>query len=408
MAITTYNEPSGYPSVQDSLWHAAISDASGLTNFKYVFDVYDTNGNQLIRSKVYPDVNDGWGYFDAGSVVRNEVDFSWFEVIDSGILIKNLQSGQNEISYTVKVGEEYNIAASGITNLAQATGTITAYNFFPGLFDRRQIDVSLFDTKYYTNRPKGFLPPYSSLSLDSRCRYGYTSWGEDFLVGLNDSGSVSVVVKKYSQYNVLLSTNSKSINMGAAQIKQLNIGMKAINSEFSSSIFSIADTDGYYVVIIGDQAFMLNIKCHGESTPINLYFMNAFGVFDTARFNCTNKLSMMDTRKKYSRKEVIFSGGEVKYFTNNGGKNVFNETAINYAQDLAWTYKLMMDFPTDDEWEWLAELVFSPQIYMAINDQYYPVTIKNTNYDYNKQLWAKLKTFELEIEVNQKRQGFRR
>jgi hypothetical protein len=67
-----------------------------------------------------------------------------------------------------------------------------------------------------------------------------------------------------------------------------------------------------------------------------------------------------------------------------------------------------MDFPTDDEFQWLWELIVSPQIYALIDGYYYPVNIRNTNYEYLEQKWAGLRTLELDIDINQTRYGFRR
>jgi hypothetical protein len=67
-----------------------------------------------------------------------------------------------------------------------------------------------------------------------------------------------------------------------------------------------------------------------------------------------------------------------------------------------------MDYPSDAEYQWLAELIDSPQIYANIDDNYYPVSIKATNYEYSKHIYNNLKAFEIEIEMNQTRYGFRR
>ena len=63
---------------------------------------------------------------------------------------------------------------------------------------------------------------------------------------------------------------------------------------------------------------------------------------------------------------------------------------------------------TDAEYVWLAELITSPLIYMEIDSNYYPVTIKNTNYEYSKNQNNGLKTLEIEVELNQVRRGFLR
>lgn len=67
-----------------------------------------------------------------------------------------------------------------------------------------------------------------------------------------------------------------------------------------------------------------------------------------------------------------------------------------------------MDYPTDAEYQWLAELFMSPQVYAEIEGDYYPVTIKDTNFEYSTYQNNKLKVLEVNIDVNQKRYGFRR
>jgi hypothetical protein len=67
-----------------------------------------------------------------------------------------------------------------------------------------------------------------------------------------------------------------------------------------------------------------------------------------------------------------------------------------------------MDYPTDAEYQWLAELILSPLIYMELDGNYYPVTIKDTNYEYSTYNTNKLRVLNVNIDVNQKRYGFRR
>jgi hypothetical protein len=77
-----------------------------------------------------------------------------------------------------------------------------------------------------------------------------------------------------------------------------------------------------------------------------------------------------------------------------------------------------MNYPTDEEYRWLSELIASPQIYAkfpeADNDfnglyiSLMPVTIKNTNYEYSTNQNNGLKVLEIEVEMNQTRYGFLR
>jgi hypothetical protein len=88
--------------------------------------------------------------------------------------------------------------------------------------------------------------------------------------------------------------------------------------------------------------------------------------------------------------------------------DVYKESKINYSSKTNWTYKLTMDYPSDENYEWLSELILSPQIYAEIDGDCYPVTIKNTNYEYNQARVNGLKPLEIEIELNQTRYSFTR
>jgi hypothetical protein len=149
----------------------------------------------------------------------------------------------------------------------------------------------------------------------------------------------------------------------------------------------------------------VDLDCDSRYTSMNLYFINHYGMFDTARFNLAQKKTMSIERKTYQQKEYDFNPSSVDYYDAN---NVYNESKINFNSKTNWTYKLTMDYPTDAEYEWLSELIDSPQIYAEIDGNYYPVTIKNTNYEYNVYQNDGLKELVVDIDVNQTRYGFRR
>jgi hypothetical protein len=128
-------------------------------------------------------------------------------------------------------------------------------------------------------------------------------------------------------------------------------------------------------------------------------------MFDTAKFGLVKKLSLDMERKNFSRREFTLNATSVDYYNSN---KVYNESRINFGSKIDWTYKLTMDYPSDAEYQWLYQLVISPQIYAEIDGAYYPVSIKATNYEYREQNWAGLQPFEIEIGLNQTRYGYRR
>ena len=396
MSIVSLINPSGNITAQDTLWHIAYSDNSGQIDMKYVFDVY-TNGNQLIRAKVYPNPTNGRGYFDAHRIIQNEIKFDWFTpTANNSYLISPDNSGQSSLEYQIKVGEE----VSGTTTLNMASGNIRVYNYIPKVFNRK-VNRSE-QNNWTTNRP-------FSASVGKN---------DKFLIGIRHNGTKiylrtdawNPTTNAYDITCIDLVGNQAPSDGGLVRkFTQLDIGFNSISNLVSQPCFNFNNNTyldvKFYTNLTDVQAFRLYYDCDERYTHINLYFINAYGMFDTARFKLVNRLSMTTERKMYEKNDFRYNTTSVEYYN---AKNVYNETKINFGSVSNWIYKLTMDYPTDAEYQWLWELIVSPQVYAEIEGMYYPVTIKNTNYDYNEVKWAGLKTLEIEIELNQQRYGFRR
>ena len=381
--ISNLISPSGEPSLQDNLWHIASSDNSGSTDMKYIFDVYKGN-EQLVRVKVFPDPTNGKGYFDASPIVRNEVTYEWFVPENSGVLLATpSQSGEVALTYSIRVGED----VSGVMTTNMASGNVKAFNYVPSLFKRRKLDFTQYNNKWLTNRPN-----YAKLTLT-----------EKLMIGVKTTGILDLLVETYGYNNSLI--DSEDIGVGVNGIQQLDISPSAINNEFSGLIDS--NVAYYTITDLSNNLnkFKVYVDCLPIYTPINLHFINACGVFDTARFKLASKLTMDLERKLFEKQDYRFGSSSVGYYNS---KNVYYESKINYGSKAMWSYNLTMDYPTDAEYQWLSELITSPLIYMELDGNYYPVTIKDTNYEYSTYNTNKLKVLNVNIDVNQKRYGYRR
>lgn len=386
MSITSLISPDSWNTAQDDLWHIATSDNSGQTDFKFVFDVFKDN-DQLVRVKLFPDVDTGKGYFNASPVVKNEFSFDWFTPENSGMYLNGID---NSITYNIRVGEDF----SGITTLNMASGNVTVYNYSATLFKRRKIDISSKYHKFLTNRPLTIKAGYNDKIL---IPYFTTPSDITFEYVLYQNGVV---------YD---SDSGISITTLTKESAQLDIGVNAINDTAGNIIDTTITSYKIRLYNVDDNEYSewvtVNIVCNPLYETINLHFINQWGMFDTACFSKASKLNMNIERKNFQRKEYDFGISSVVYYDAN---NVYKESKINYASKSNWTYQLTMDFPTDDEYTWLAELISSPQIYAEIDGNYYPVTLTATNYEYSKNINNGLRPFQIEIELNQTRNGFRR
>ena len=172
---------------------------------------------------------------------------------------------------------------------------------------------------------------------------------------------------------------------------QTNISPQSINTILSNAgkISRINENTSYYDIWFQDmdsgalitESFRVYLDCNPRYDSIDLFFMNQWGMFDTARFDLASRLNMDIERKSFNQKDYYYYNDVVSYFPR-------QETKINYGSKLNWTYKLTMNYPTDEEYVWLAELISSPQIYANFTEItdgcLMPVTIKNRNYEYSK------------------------
>jgi hypothetical protein len=394
MAITSLISPSGYTSVQDDLWHIALSNNSGQTDMKYVFDVFK-GGTQLVRVKVFPEPSNGRGYFNASNVIRNEVVFDWFvPKFNDGIDNPFLKNSDTlaEVTYQIRVGEDF----SGVTTLNMASGNVTAYNYTPPMLKRRQVGIEQKLNNWLTNRP---------LRIKAKRT-------DKILIPTFGNVINNLKVISYDENNTQIRGYGYGY-AGTLKYNQWDIGVQVLNnlSQVTFSFQGIPTNAKYYTVEIDNSTTIktslirVDIDCDPRYTCMNLYFINHYGMFDTARFNLAQRKTMSIDRKSFQQNEYKYNNTSVDYYDAN---NVYRESKINFNTKTNWTYKLTMDYPTDAEYEWLSELMDSPQIYAEIDGNYYPVTIKGTNYEYMKYQNDGLKELVVDIEVNQTRYNFRR
>jgi hypothetical protein len=395
MSITLIN-PSGYPSAQDNLWSIAYSSNSGQVDFKYVFDVF-VDGVQLVRTKVFPEPSNGRGYFDAMPIVKNEITYGWFNPVDINSGVQLIKSNNLlEKTYQIRVGEDY----SGTTYLNLASGNVTTYNYSAPLFKRRQINIGQKLNNWLTNRPLRI-----KAKTTDKILIPLYALGDDFVP----------TIKSYNINNQLIGTVIDNINaFESYNYNQLDIGYQAFKRFFDYYLFTdILTTQTAYYTIQFERAsegwlsdiLRVDLDCNPNYTPINLYFINAFGMFDTARFDLASRLTMDVERKTFEQRNYTLNNSTVDYYDAN---NVYNESKINYGSKTNHSYRLTMNYPTDAEYIWLAELIVSPQIYAEIDGNYYPVSIKSNNYEYSTYTNNRLKALEIDIDLNQTRYNFAR
>jgi hypothetical protein len=371
MAITNLGYPSGSPSVQDTLWHIFDSNISS-PDLKYVVDLY-VGGAQQVRVKIYPEPVTGIGYFDAGPIIRNTMTYQWLTPNTNVLMCEPNVSGQIAQTYQYRIGEEY----SGVTYLNLASGNVTAYNFVAPTFERKVADLSAYNGKALSNRPNEI----------------NAALGDNIYIGAKDVSGM--VVSTYNFSNVKIADTTYSLG-GTKAFAQLNVGSPALNNPTAVITSSVK----YYTITLGTSTYRVNLECNPKYTSYNLHFMNHLGMFDSAKFDLASRLSMEVQRKTFEKRDYTLGASSVSYFDAN---KKYVDNKVNFLNKKDHNYKLTMNAPTDSQFEWLAELIDSPQVFFELDGYFYPVLIKNTNFEYSKYVNNRLRVFEVDIDINQTR-----
>ena len=399
MAITIQSSPAPYSSMHDDLWFVSSSTNSGLTAFKFVYDVY-VNNAQVSRTKVYPSpsAEGSYGVFNASPMVRSYVT-NYFEPSGSSILVAS--NDKIKVDSQIRVGEEYVSGGNLITTSNLASGALAAYNYYPPLF----ADILFVNN----NTPLVLSDYYDNLLLENftddwiterdnekiTIEYGDNFYATYFKI---TAGTYNAIVDVLNEAGSVIDTVSGGITF-TGEMNLFNCQVGHINT-FAGRTLVTEDTYGYNVYIKRGVAVSRKLqfiqKCYPKYRQYNLHFLNRLGGWDTMKFALVNKRSTELQRASYRRNDWQLSGNAM---SNIDSYNKYNETTLNYAIQHKDKFHLISDWVSQQDYEWLGQLFASTIVYMEVQGAYFPVTISSTNYEYKLETSDKLFNFEIDIEI---------
>ena len=400
MAITIQSSPAPYSSMHDSLWYVSSSNNVNQTSFKFVYDVY-VNGSQVSRTKIYPSpsAEGSYGIFNPSPMVRSYVT-NYFEPSGSSILVAS--NDKIKVDSTIQIGEEYVSGGNLLTNLNLASSALSAYNYYQPLFADillSNADTPLVLSDYYDNL---LIANFTNDWITERdvnnitIEYGDIFYATYFRV---TAGSYSAKIDVVSEAGSILDTASGSITF-SGEMNIFNLSAANINT-FAGRTLINADTWGYNVSIkLGaaeSRKLKFTQKCYPKYKQFNLNFLNRLGGWDTMKFALVNKRSSEYSRSNYKRSDWQLTGNAM---TNIDNYNKYNESNISYSIQHKDMYHLISDWVSQQDYEWLAQLVSSPIVYIEVQGAYFPVVISTNNYQYKLEVSDKLFNFEIDIEIS--------
>lgn len=388
MAITINSSPNIYQSFHEDLWFVVSSTNTGQTNFKYVFDVY-INGTLISRVKSFPQPSTGKGIFNAANIVRNY----WSSYFKPSATAFSYVGSDIRINYVVKYGEEY--GGTLYTNLDE-TDT-DAFNYYPNLLN----GAGAYDGQWYE-------ATYPTRVLTNRDQLNFTTRrtnGKCFVSLLNSAINTpfnwSLEVTRYG--NLTPSTLTGG-SVSVADYAMLDVSPASINAYLGTNFIN-SNTE-YYTILFYESgtdmySIRVNIICEPRYTTIPIHFLNSVGGYDTMNFSLVNKESRSFERKSFEQMDWQLSGSTMSRVDNFGR---FNGGSVQFATAQTITYKLTSDWLNLTEYNWIKELIGSPEVYMedTTNGYYIPVKISTSSWTEKKRYADKVYNLELDIELGSK------
>lgn len=367
MALVLNTTPGSYYSAHDTLIFVAYesvkaTDPSTYVDYKYICDVY-INGTREARLKAVPNPDNYRGIFDISTVVRNAVA-NQFNPTLSQIRVDQKGAGYWFVDVQCKFGEEYN---SVIYLNVLEDSTRRYYNHYNGRLLGTLTNLTPYADKPITNRPTS-----GSANINDTAIF-VPFWP-------TDTDTVTVRVRTYNGGSLITSVTSDFTPAAADTMQLFNVAPAAINAIHSNTIVSSTE---YYTVeflspnITGEDVYRFDLVCYPKFDPVAVTFLNKLGGYDTFVMRLANRQQYEITKKEFRQnKYSVDSGGSVSYRTG----NVYREQGKTFSSQFREQLTANSDWLTDAEYQWLAELVFSPEVYIQQGSYFIPARIKQTNY----------------------------
>lgn len=407
MAITSILEdiPDYNPAFND-IEVLVDSSQKASANFKYVF-IISINGVQVATKKVVPEPVNQYGYCNVGEIIAS--------YIETQIPAYNSTAGfeyalsSPVLTFDVQYGEEY-----GTPPVTQepTDSSLGRYAWAASFIHTRWINRIKFSPSAafdpYIMKPISTTRPFLTNYKTPKVGIGDLGW--HFVLLENVAHAHDCLINTYDSSGSLISTfvvdnglstsdpEDKMLSVASAPQSLNNIDNSNISSGaqpiITSSVasYTIQLRDALSSFIGEELTFTICEPCRYERYRV--HFLNEFGGFDAFNFDSRNQITTSVERKSYEKHVNRLSASGISRGQEYDGKQDY----YGMSQD---SLKLRSGYLTEDEHNWLKEMVNSTQLYLEFDDagtqNFRPIRMKTSRWE--EKVTSIDKLFKLEVEV---------
>ena len=390
MAITILANPKTFAPVYNKMEYLIESTNVAQPNFAYLVDIYiNGSGTKTVRLRIPARPSDNKGKVDIHRVLESALTSDVGNPTgDAG----TYNASNSSLSYIVEFGEEYG------TTLVQYPNEETdiSRKAFNASLEKRPFinwDVTEYELDGITKKFLTNMPDNNKVSIES---HGWLYYLDDPAItfinvnvfDLNGSPLAGAKIDVTASSSDIQFVPSSPASLNNIDVANLLVGAQPIIDSTVGSYEIQARGVGSYSET---RTFVLEESCKYNTNT--LIFQNNLGAFDSFTFYLGD-MSMTDIERKDMKVNVdTVVGSDIVYSMNEREK-------VTYYTKKSETIKLMSDWISEEESNWLLELMSSPEIYLQEGNELTAVAkIKATNYTKKKVVRDKLFKIDVELEL---------
>lgn len=364
MALSITQQPNQYaPAYNDT--NFVITESSGgiytKDNFKFIAEVkQSTTSLAKLKAPIYYGSTNK-GVFNIGRILENYVSYDW-NYNDS------LASGctNSIMDYKVEFGYEYSATATGsvveYTNLTSATGSVWNASL-------SEIDLVNYTGQYTMDGDGLFLTPFRNKRIYRNQK--------DWLYAIRNTATSAVVTYSDASTQTLTLPVSNVVRIPSGSQLTIPSGATYYDIVLKNGGTTLSET--YRVTIIDE--------CSKYDTT-DLFFLNSLGGFDSFRFNKVRR-DTYDIQRKQFKSNPYTLGASYGYQTS-------SFKSKTYDTNLTHKVKMFSNWITEEQSQWLLDLVSSPVVF-AYDGTLVAVNIDANSYEVKKHIQDNAFFVELDV-----------
>jgi hypothetical protein len=395
MAINILANPKDFAPVYNKMEYLISSTNFAEPNFAYLVDIYiNGSGTKTVRLRIPVRPSDNYGKVDIHRVLESALTSNVGNpdpTADAG----TYNAANSSLTYIVEFGEEYGTTVVQYPN-EETDISRKAFNASLEKAEFINWDVTEYELDGITKKFLTNAPDNHTVSINS---HGWLYYKQ--AVPLSN---YKVITKDSA--GATINTFEIDITGGSSDIQFIPSSPASLNNIANVNLISgiqpiitdaVASYELYVVKLLGltqvseTRTFVIKENC--KYNVNTLIFQNNLGAFDNFTFYLGDMSTTEIERKDMKVNVDTVVANDIVYSMNEREK-------VTYYTKNTPSLKLMSDWISEAESNWLLEMFSSPEIYLQSGNELIAVAkIKATNYVKKKVVRDKLFKIDVELEL---------